>query len=251
MVKKNEAGLAGEILKNKREELGLEIREVAESLKICEEYLAAIENDAIEKLPVSVYTMGYIRCYAAFVGVDADPIILFYRERLSQPQPSTLIPIAFSRKKGPRIGYLIAVLGVVIIAFLFLPRRPGGRNVELPTMAPAAGKVSEGSQAGSALAETDAVQRGGAAGAVAAGLHSLSVTADDTTWISLTLENGRREEILLRPGQSQKWSFSGKASLKVGNAGGIDVRLDGKDLGKPGSSGQVKNLTLPAEEAGR
>jgi cytoskeleton protein RodZ len=253
ILKKNEAGLAGEILKNKREELGLGIHEIAESLKIGEEYLAAIENDAVEKLPVPVYTMGYIRCYAAFVGVDADPIVQFYREHLSQPQPSTIIPIAFSQKKGSRVGYLIAVLGVVIVAFLLFPRPPRGRNAEPLTGMPVAGKAPGGAQTGSALAETDAVQRSGESGAKVAGggRHSLSVTADDTTWISVTFENGRREEMLLRPGQSQNWSFSGKAYLKVGNAGGIDIRLDGTDIGKPGSSGQVKNITLPAAEAAK
>jgi cytoskeleton protein RodZ len=256
--------LAGEILKHRREDLGLEIHEIAESLKIGEDYLAAIENDAFEKLPVPVYTMGYIRCYAAFVGIDADSIIQFYREHLSQPQPSTIIPIAFSQKKSSRLGYLVAVMGLLFVAFLLFPRVPKERNVDSVAGSPAAGRAS----AGGAAAGSEPAQRGevfqhsGGGEAIpvrgpelpekqaASGEHNLSVTAADTTWISVTFENGRREEMLLRPGQSKNWPFSGKASLKVGNAGGININLDGRDLGKPGGPGQVRTVTLPAAETG-
>jgi cytoskeleton protein RodZ len=266
ILSENEAMLAGEILKNKREDLGLEIHEIAESLKISEEYLAAIENDAFEKLPVPVYTMGYIRSYAAFVGINADAIIQYYREHLSQPQPSTIVPIAFSQKKGPRIGYLIAVLGVVLVAFLLFPHVPKEKSAEFPPVRPATEKAPDGAPDGPGGSQTDAAQHVRAGGsAVSAGAadssgkaavsaadqHNLSVTADDTTWISVTFDNGKREEMLLRPGQSKNWPFSGKAFLKVGNAGGINIRLDGTDLGKPGSPGQVKIIALPPAEAGK
>jgi cytoskeleton protein RodZ len=263
---KKEAILAGEILKNKREDLGLEIHEIAASLKISEEYISAIENDAFEKLPVPVYTMGYIRSYAAFVGIDAGSIVQYYSEHMSQPQPSTIIPIASSRKKRPGIGYLIAVTGVLLVAFLLFPHVPKEKNSETPAVAPVTAKVRDRAPGGPGPAQTDTVQHAGAGdGAVfapdaglsekaavgAADQHSLSVTADDTTWISVTFDNGRREEMILRQGQSKDWPFSGKAFVKVGNAGGITMRLDGKDLGKPGEPGQVKNITLPAEAAGK
>lgn len=244
--------MAGEILKNKREDLGLEIHEIAESLKIGEDCLSAIENDAFEKLPVAVYTMGYIRSYAALVGIDADPIIEFYRQHLSQPQPSTIIPIAFSRKKGSKAGYLFAALVLVVVAFLLFPGVTRKKNTRPAAGSSVTEKAPSVPPAVNGPAPNAAVQQGGAAEtASVAGQHDLFVTADDTTWIAVTFRNGRREEILLRPGQSKNWSFSGRAFLKVGNAGGINISLDGKDLGKPGVSGQVKSMTLPPTEEGQ
>lgn len=252
--------MAGEILREKREGLGLEIHEVAESLKISEEFLAAIENDVFEKLPVPVYTTGYIRCYAALVGVDADPIVQFYREHLSQPKPSTIIPIAFSQKKNSRLVYLLAALVLAVAAFLLFPYVPKERGENPVPSLPAAEKVSGGGPAASGLPSTNAAQRKTSGGvavpagnadlsgkALAAGRHNLSIVADDTTWISVTFDNGRKEQMLLRPGQSKDWPFSGTAFLTVGNAGGVNVKLDGKDLGKPGRTGQVRNMTLPAK----
>jgi hypothetical protein len=34
-------------------------------------------------------------------------------------------------------------------------------------------------------------------------------------------------------------------SLKIGNAGGVNLIFDGKEIGKLGEKGQVVNLTLP------
>lgn len=263
--RRNEAILAGEILRNKREDLGLEIREIAEKLKISEDYLTAIENDVIEKLPVPVYTMGYIRSYAAFVGIDADPIVQFYRERLSQPQPSTIVPVASSKRKGHKLGYLVVVAVIALAAFLLFPHLPGWKDAEFPRQYPVAEKLPAGTQVRRGPAGTKAVGHGEEAGVAAgdiktvspgksavadAGRHTLSVTADGTTWVAVSFENGRKEELLLRSGQSKEWDFSGKASLRVGNAAGLSLRLDGKDLGKAGAPGEVKNLILPAEEAG-
>jgi cytoskeletal protein RodZ len=70
--------VAGEILKKAREESGADINEVSDALKIRPEYLSAIENDSFDQLPVAVYTIGYIRCYAKYLcGVEAEPVNRF------------------------------------------------------------------------------------------------------------------------------------------------------------------------------
>jgi cytoskeleton protein RodZ len=77
--------------------------------------------------------------------------------------------------------------------------------------------------------------------------HSLGISAAETTWMSIKLGDGRAEEMLLRPGETRDWSFSGRAFLKVGNAGGIRINLDGSDLGRPGDHGQVITMTFPPQ----
>lgn len=258
--------MAGEILRNKREDLGLEIREIAEKLKISEDYLAAIENDVVEKLPVPVYTMGYIRSYAALVGVDADPIVQFYRERLSSPQPSTIVPVAFSKRKGHKLIYLFVSAVIVLAAFLLFPYQPKGKHAGFVRQSPMAEKLPAGTQVQNESAGIKAIGHSGDEGITAGGMnaaaspgkspvadaarHTLFVTAAGTTWIAVSFENGKKEELLMRAGQTKEWNFSGRASLKVGNAAGLNIRLDGTDLGKAGGPGEVKSLILPAEGSG-
>jgi len=75
--------------------------------------------------------------------------------------------------------------------------------------------------------------------------HQVVITASDTVWLQIRFEDGKIEEVLLRSGDSKRWEFDGTAVLKIGNAGGVSLKFDGKDLGIPGNAGQVLNLTFP------
>ncbi len=72
-------------LKERRNELGKELKEIAEVTRIKCAYLKSIEEDEFEKLPVEVYTKGYIREYAQFLGIPPDialePYENFLREK--------------------------------------------------------------------------------------------------------------------------------------------------------------------------
>ncbi len=75
--------------------------------------------------------------------------------------------------------------------------------------------------------------------------HTLGVTVNETTWMSIKFSNGKKEVVTLNPGETKSWKFPETAVLKIGNAGGVKLNLDGTDLGSPGSSGEVKIVSLP------
>lgn len=69
-------------LKEQREKLGRELNEVAMITRIKASYLKAIEEEDFVKLPVEVYTKGYIREYAKFLGCSYDAAIASYEAYL-------------------------------------------------------------------------------------------------------------------------------------------------------------------------
>ena len=73
-----------QIMKERRIELGKEINEAAEITRIKESYLKAIEEEDFSKLPIAVYTKGYIREYAKYLGVYAEDIIANYERYLDE-----------------------------------------------------------------------------------------------------------------------------------------------------------------------
>jgi cytoskeletal protein RodZ len=71
-------------LKEQREKLGRELKEVARITRIKASYLKAIEEEDFAKLPVEVYTKGYIREYAKFLGYPSDAAIAPYEAYLEE-----------------------------------------------------------------------------------------------------------------------------------------------------------------------
>lgn len=241
--------MAGEVLKKKREELGLEIKQVADALKLRPEYLNAIEHDLLEKLPVAVYTKGYIREYASFLKVDAGPIIAYYNQHLAQPQPSTIYPVSATRRKTPAV-FVILPAGMLLLAagaFLFFQLRGTGQQTAAPqpVQAPAAVSIppvqSQPPAAVPALENIPAPPPQ----AVASTGHRLLVSAHEKAWVQITFSNGKSDEMLMRPGDTKNWEFSETAVLRMGNAGGIRIQIDEGELLVPGAKGQVLSMTLP------
>ena len=77
-------------------------------------------------------------------------------------------------------------------------------------------------------------------------MHRLELIAKETTWIVITIDDSEPKEMLLQQGDRVKWSAKNVFSLKVGNAGGIKLVFDGKEIGPLGEEGQVVALTLPS-----
>ncbi len=72
------------LLKERREELGKELQGIAEVTRIKGAYLRSIEGEEFEKLPVEVYTRGYIREYAEFLGIPVDIALEPYEKYLRE-----------------------------------------------------------------------------------------------------------------------------------------------------------------------
>lgn len=65
----------GELLKFKRKELNLSLKEIENSTSIRSTYLEAIEEGQIQDYISGVYALGFMKQYAQFLGVDLESMI--------------------------------------------------------------------------------------------------------------------------------------------------------------------------------
>lgn len=65
----------GNLLKSKRRELSLSLKEIENSTSIRSSYLEAIEEGKISEFIAAVYALGFVRQYASFLGLDAERIM--------------------------------------------------------------------------------------------------------------------------------------------------------------------------------
>ncbi len=251
--------LIGDILKKRREELGLDLKEVAHTLRIQYEYLKAMENNAVEKLPPAVYTRGYIREYSRFLGIDSGPLLEEYAGQIKPEEPAQpeLPPPAIKKPAFSR-GLLVLplIIAVVSVLIIFFPRTKTPSN-GAPVVVPVerAQSRAEVSPPPSPLADstkrpplpsTDSTKLPPSPESPRAG-NVLNIVATETTWLRIEIMDGKSEEVLMRAGESKNWTSQKGFDLKLGNAGGVRLVFNGRDLGVPGEKGQVLRLKLPQE----
>ena len=75
--------LSGSDLKKIRDELGVSLEEIAETVKVRMVYLHAIEEDQFEKAPSRIFLKGFLRAYAQYIGLDADTVASRYLKRIN------------------------------------------------------------------------------------------------------------------------------------------------------------------------
>jgi cytoskeletal protein RodZ len=228
--------LLGEILKEKREELGLDLKKVAHTLRIQYEYLKAIENNNLAKLPPAVYTRAYIREYARFLNVDSGTLLDEYakQDMSTHTVIQTDLPSVQKKRAFPRKMFFIpffTIIVVMVIVSLF-KGTPLKKTAEVPV-------------AGTPPAVREEVQDTLPHASPPPKHNMLTVSAVETTWLRIEMEGGMSEEVLMKPGESKQWTSTKGFSLKVGNAGGVRLALNDRDMGTPGAKGQVVKLTLP------
>src|SRR3954471_6897290 len=105
---------AGELLRERRTQLRLDLDAVAEALRIKPVYLAAIEQGRTEALPGPTYAVGFIRAYANYLGLDGKSVLDSYREEKAdvQTRPDLTLPVPLEKRSVP--GGRVLLTGLVV-----------------------------------------------------------------------------------------------------------------------------------------
>ena len=77
------------------------------------------------------------------------------------------------------------------------------------------------------------------------------IRAIEPTWIRVQVDDGQVAEELMQAGAVREWTAARRFVLTVGNAGGLEVDLNGRRMPSLGAKGAViQRLVLPAEGQG-
>jgi cytoskeleton protein RodZ len=224
--------LVGELLKKRREELGQDLRQISDTLKIKYDYLRAIEDGDLTKIPAEVYVKAYIQEYAKALNLDYESIMNAYARQTSQPATERQSPPEKGSIQGKRfkIQYILipAVLALLVAIIVYVQFPSSQKKPQIPVISVTPPKVD--------------LPKATTTG------HDLEVIATDTTWILVMIDKTKSKEMMLKRGDSAKWHATDFFFLKIGNAGGIKIIFDGKNISNLGEKGQVVKINLP--EAG-
>ena len=78
----------------------------------------------------------------------------------------------------------------------------------------------------------------------ASDVKKLMITCQERTWVSVVIDDTEKKEFMLNPQDIIILNAKEKYDLLIGNAGGVKLILDGKDVQFTGISGEVKRIKL-------
>jgi cytoskeleton protein RodZ len=267
MPEQNSNFAFGRYLEAKREEAGLDQEYISKETRISLEMLEAIESENHVKLPEAVYVKGFIRAYAKVLGIDEDGLIKNYVETSRTYKDITRSKAEFNKKRAGfwhrfMLGALVmaAIIAFAALGVSFYQGHFRSDSVELVNPnekmlslqddnLSTTIKISESSNRISGeidfLTEKNADETELAVTEQQSALLNLSITANAVTWLKVIMDGEKPLEYSLQPGDKIVLNAHSNYNLLIGNAGGIQMNLNGQPVQIPGRMGQVVNVTLP------
>ena len=109
----------GQLLRETRESYGSDIPRVAAALRIRASYLEAIESGRYDQLPGAVYAMGFVRAYAAHLGLDGEEAVRRFKLEAEgyDAQRDLAFPVPLSERSIPGRSMLLAALLLAVCGY--------------------------------------------------------------------------------------------------------------------------------------
>ncbi len=251
----------GQYLKNLREEAGKSLEEIAENTKIAMTNLEFLEQDRYDLLPPRVFVKGFIRSYVQELGLNADESaarfdeftkvgeLPDYEEEEHPVFHQTAPGGSFVNSSWFTLALTAAgVISITIILLTGVSRlfwgdtgtegpQPSVRTVQPSGYSASSARVNSDESADSAaFTEPARTQEG---------KKILEIKALANTWLRIEPDSGPAEELVMAPGDIQIFTAKTGFHLQTGNAGGIRLRFEGRELPTLGKAYQTLSLTLP------
>ena len=109
--------MLGSKLKQAREARGVPLSEVEWATKIKSTYLEALEEENYGDIPGAVYARGFLRTYALYLGLDADPLIAEYNASAGAKEIISTRPAVMVEPRGLMVTPAM-VVGVALVLLL-------------------------------------------------------------------------------------------------------------------------------------
>lgn len=259
--------MVGYTLRQERERQNLTVKDIEEGTSIRALYIESIEAGEYDKLPGAIYTKGFIKNYAKFLGLDADALAKEFAKDLTELSGVTETPdtpdankavaqvqekkveskpepkfISSSIQENVSSSSILIVAAVVLIAAIagglwsWLSSSEGDvAQVTPPTqqtqpVEPPTDNPTPVANANPAPPPNDKVE--------------VQARFNDRCWALVTVDGAVVQEGVIEGGQTLSWEGKDNISFRLGNAGAVELFQGGKSLGVQGAEGDVVDRTF-------
>jgi cytoskeleton protein RodZ len=260
----------GETLRAERLSKKFSLEQIARETKINSHLLDAIEKNQFDLLPRGVFAKSFVRQYARILGLDEEEMAAEVQKAMHSGtdvpsfavrpvEPAFKVPKvtqwegAGARQNSsplPSLAMLVIVMLVCsgIYAWWQRSRHPAQQapvaHPALKSAMPAAApKPAVPAPITPPVAHSEEPLP---AATSTANLHA-SLTADEPTWVRAWADGKEVMTATLEPNLTKTVDAVGEIRLRTGNAGALQITLNGKPVASAGPKGQIRIVTLTAQ----
>lgn len=241
----------GSVIAQTRAQARLTIEELSKSTNISAVILRDMENDNFKKCGGETYARGHLRNMAAKLNVDERIFLDLFEKEVTAPTKPIWDLLSASNVTAPykeprNISWKVLAGGSLAALLLFgvvqIIQNSMSGTTENPTVAssPSAAAMPTSEQ----MPATEPTQSSVVTGKVT--VEVIAVRA--TSWLFVTNDKG--DAIFsgeLRKGERRIFSDNNQLNLRVGNAGGVDLKVNGEQVAPIGANKEVANVTYNAD----
>ena len=241
----------GEQFKRERLAKQISLEDIARETKIRVRFLQAIEEDKFDLLPGGVFARNFIRAYAIYLGMDDEEVVKSFVQQFPASEEKKVFPLlVIEEHKSRRYFYQIVILIILLLILGYILWVNGwifkGENVYNPpqqeerplTIEKEAAVPPESLEVLPSIEEPSAETS----------KLSMELRAIDSCWVEISADDRQVAYQLLLPGEKVTLAANQRFVLTIGNAGGVEITINGKRLRPLGELGEVKrSLILDAE----
>jgi cytoskeletal protein RodZ len=247
----------GRALKQARIDAGLTVDDISNATRVRIAIVHAIEADDFAPCGGDVYARGHIRTLAKAVHLDPAPLLAQYdAEHGGRPAPTPAAPLFEAERirperRGPNWTAAMVAAIVVVVGFVGFTAVKGGDSSSGAKTQVAEGSTPTVSKSASPTPKNNksATPKSDPSDSAIAAAPQDKVTvqvsaANGRSWISAKDHNGRLLfDGLLKQGDSKTFQDSDKINLVLGDAGAIQLYVNGKKIDGQFQPGAVERLT--------
>ena len=268
----------GPLLEKKRMEKGLSLKDVEQATKIRTRYLQGLEREDFSMLPDHIYTRGFLKTYANFLGLDGEKLSRELKERRSprrerqfnyEESPANRFERPFRplgeieaeprRISGATIftfALALLLLTAVVGALYYVgTRSQPSENTENQSEGPASAQDEEAAdepaeEEPAVAAETVQPATQSVNESTTASRNTVQITVavqGRPAGLTVTADGSVVLDQFAQPGFYQAFEAQRVLSVSTSNAGSVEVELDGQNMGRLGNFGQPVTREFPVD----
>ncbi|HEX9983077.1 MAG TPA: RodZ domain-containing protein [Thermoanaerobaculia bacterium] len=256
----------GEELRREREIRGISLKEIADATKISKRFLEAIERNDHKTLPAPVFTRGFVREYARYLGLSAEDIVNRYNyaaagdqhvektahlERLVTPTPEPVIVQRPRPKQGipPPYKRIDRNLIVTVLIIVALAGASWWAYTYKQKRAAAEAQAADATTAPIVTPRPAATPQPAAEPAPDDTVLRLSIEMTGDCWMTLEADGKRVLNDELKEGDRRTFEAKDRFRFQtIGNAGAVTLTINGTQVPPLGDAGEVvKNRVFDRE----